>query len=220
MMQSDSLGLLAVKGVQLKVLSQVFPVLRHDVLGPLSSASLAAAMLRQAPEGATADAIQQRCERLASDLSGMLEESVGVVRELEGWLSDNGATAPGGDLLQECRKLMFSHLLLSRHGIRWPDDVAPAELPRFSARYLVLAWLLCLLPMLPADAQLELDTSEPGVWRARLPEGIAAAAAQPAAFDPLEVELLATTAGWRLERQERCWSLHLPAHAPVGRRPA
>jgi len=53
MIHSNTLGLLAVKGVQLKVLSQIFPVLRHEVLGPLSSASLAAAMLRQAPEGAT-----------------------------------------------------------------------------------------------------------------------------------------------------------------------
>ncbi|SEJ22963.1 MULTISPECIES: hypothetical protein [unclassified Achromobacter] len=209
MTQSDTLGLLAVKGVQLKVFCQIFPVLRHEVLGPLSSASLAAAMLRQAPEGASNEAVQQRCERLAGDLAEMLEESVGVVRELEGWLSDAGATTPCGDLLQECRKLMFSHLLLSRHGIRWPEQVVHADVPVFSTRYLVLAWLLCLLPMVPADAHLELDASEPGVWRARLPEG--GGAEQPMAFNPQEVELLATAAGWRLERQDRCWSLHLPA---------
>ncbi|WP_313620859.1 hypothetical protein [Achromobacter sp.] len=214
MMQTDTLELLAVKGVQLKVLSQIFPVLRHEVLGPLSSASLATAMLRHAPEGASDDALQQRCERLAGDLAGMLEESVGVVRELDGWLNDSGDMAPGGDLLQECRKLMFSHLLLSRHGIQWPVDVAHVELSRFTARYLVVAWLLCLLPMLPSEGQLELQMSEPGVWRARLPDGAPAASTQRPAFEPQEVELLATAAGWRLERQDRCWSLHLPTNTP------
>ncbi|MBV7500269.1 MULTISPECIES: hypothetical protein [Achromobacter] len=210
MMQSDTLGLLAAKGVQLKVLSQIFPVLRHEVLGPLSSASLAAAMLRQAPEGTTGEAVQQRCERLAGDLSDMLDESVGVVRELDGWLSDGGAMTSSGDLLHDCRKLMFSHLLLASHGIRWPEQVAHADVPLFSTRYLVLAWLLCLLPLVPADAQLEVDASEPGVWRARVPEG-APASDKPPAFDPQEIELLASASGWRLERQDRCWSLHLPA---------
>ena len=212
MMQSDTLGPLAVKGVQLKVLSQIFPVLRHEVLGPLSSASLAAAMLRQAPEGASDEAVHQRCERLAGDLADMLEESVGVVRELDGWLSDSGASVASGDLLRDCRKLMFSHLLLSRHGIRWPEQVAHAEVPLFSTRYLVLAWLLCLLPLVPADAQLELDASEPGVWRARVPEG-EPLSDKPPAFDPQEIELLATAAGWRLERQDRRWSLHLPVQS-------
>jgi hypothetical protein len=209
MMQSDTLGPLAVKGVQFKVLSQIFPVLRHEVLGPLSSASLAAAMLRQAPEGASDEAVHQRCERLGGDLSDMLEESVGVVRVLDGWLIDSGARVSGGDLLRDCRKLMFSHLLLSRHGIRWPEQVAPADVPLFTTRYLVLAWLLCLLPLVPADAHLELDASEAGVWRARVPEGEPISDG-PAVFESQEIELLAQAAGWRLERQDRCWSLYLP----------
>jgi hypothetical protein len=206
----DSLSALAAKGVQFKVLSQIFPVLRHEVLGPLSNASLAAAMLRQTPDGATDDALQQRCQRLAGDLTGMLEDSVGIVRDLDQWLTDSGDTAFADDLLQECRKLMFSHLLLSRHSIRWPEYIAPVQLPRFSSRYLVLAWLLCLLPELPADAELVLDTSAPGVWRARFPAGPASDAAQAPAFKPQEVELLAAVSGWRLERQDQCWSLHLP----------
>ncbi|MNC68774.1 hypothetical protein D3C75_1194080 [compost metagenome] len=106
---------------------------------------------------------------------------------------------------------MFSQLLLSRRTIRWPEHVAPAELPRFSSRYLALAWLLSLVSLLAADAELELDASEPGVWRARLPQDTANAAAQPPAIDPGEVELLAADAGWRLERQARCWALYLPA---------
>lgn len=212
----DTLGALAARGVQFKVLGQIFPVLRHDILGPLSNASLAAAMLRQAPEGAAADTVQQRCQRLAGDLSGLLEDGVDIVRELDQWLTDSGAMASADDLLQECRKLMFSHLLLARHNIRWPEYIAPVQLPRFSSRYLVLAWLLCLLPELAPDAELVLDTSEPGVWRARFPEGTASAAQAPA-FKPQEVELLAAASGWRLERQDGCWSLHLPdAPAPSG----
>ncbi|MFD4841651.1 hypothetical protein ACFWP0_29415 [Achromobacter sp. NPDC058515] len=215
----DPFSALAARGVQFKVLAQIFPVLRHEVVGPLSNASLAAAMLRQTPDGANAEALQQRCQRLAGDLTGMLEESVGIVRELDQWLTDSGAIAFADDLFHECRKLLFSHLLLSRHSVRWPKDIAPAELPQFSSRYLVLTWLLCLLPLLPTDAELVLDTSEPGVWRARFPEGPAPAAAQPPAFDPREVELLAAAAGWRLERQAGCWSLHLPATSPTSELP-
>ena len=88
---SPSLLALAAHGVRLKVLAQIFPVLRHDVVGPLSNASLAAAMLRQSPEGADANALQQRCQRLAGDLTGMLDDGVAVVRELDQWLADNGA---------------------------------------------------------------------------------------------------------------------------------
>ena len=216
MMFPDLPNTLAVKGVQFKILGQVFPVLRHDVLGPLSNASLAAAMLRQAPEGAPADALQQRCQRLSDDVSAMLEEGVGAVRGLEQWLSDDGAVAAAADLLQECRKLVFSQLLLSRRTIRWPEQIAPAELPRFSSRYLALAWLLSLISELAADAELELDASEPGVWRARLPQYAADSAAQPPVITPREVELLAAAAGWRMERQDRCWSLYLPTHLTTG----
>lgn len=207
---SDPYTALAVRGVQFKVLSQVFPVLRHDVLGPLSNALLAVAMLRQAPDGASAEASQQRCQRLAGDLTGMLEEGVDTVRELERWLTDSGAVADADDLLRECRKLLFSHLLLSRRSIRWPEHTAVAALPQFSSRYLVLAWLLCLLPLLPADGELVLDTSDPAVWRARLPRDHVAEATPPAAFDAHEVDLLAAAAGWRTQRQADSWSLHLP----------
>ncbi|WMD20654.1 hypothetical protein RAS12_29365 [Achromobacter seleniivolatilans] len=205
---------LAARGVQFKVLSQIFPVLRHEVVGPLSNATLAAAMLRQSPDGANAEALQQRCHRLAGDLTGMLDDSVNVVRELDQWLADNGAITSTEDLLRDCRKLMFSHLLLSRHSIIWPEDVAAVQLPQFSSRYLLLAWLLCLLRELPADAGLTLDFSQAGVWRARFPEGQAASAGagQADVFDLQEVELLAAASGWRLERQAQCWSLHAPAH--------
>ncbi|WP_231689520.1 hypothetical protein [Achromobacter piechaudii] len=233
---------LAAQGVRFKVLAQVFPVLRHEVVGPLSNATLATAMLRHSPEGANADALQQRCQRLAGDLTGMLEDSVTIVRELDQWLLDNGALTSTEALLNECRKLMFSHLLLSRHSVTWPQEVAQFELPQFTSRYLLLAWLLGLLSVLPSDAALTLDCSSAEVWHAHFPAvsssdtadaGMSAAgspaagspaAGSPAAgspatsasitFAPEEVELLAAASGWRLERAAQCWSLHLPA-APL-----
>lgn len=209
------LNALAAQGVRFKVLAQVFPVLRHEVVGPLSNATLAAAMLRQTPDGADADALQQRCQRLAGDLTGMLEDSVTIVRELDQWLLDSDATISTEALLRECRKLMFSHLLLSRHNITWPEAVADIQVPQFTSRYLLLAWLLSLLSVLPPDATLTLDCSQPDAWHVHFPESLASAVTPEApAFAPEEVELLAAVSGWRLERQAQCWSLYLPVAAP------
>jgi len=136
------------------------------------------------------------------------------------WGLPGGALEPGETiheaLLRECRKLMFSHLLLSRHSVIWPEDVADIQVPQFTSRYLLLAWLLSLLSVLPADATLTLDCSQPDAWHAHFPEDLASAAptALPA-FAPEEVELLATVSGWRLERQAQCWSLRLPAAPPA-----
>lgn len=207
---SPSLAALAAHGVRLKVLAQVFPVLRHDVVGPLSNATLATAMLRQAPPGASADALQQRCERLAGDLNGMLEDGVNIVRDLDQWLADNGALTRTPALLRQCRKLVFSQLLLSRHTIIWPEDVADIELPQFAARYLLLGWLLCLLQQLPANASLTLDMSQADAWHAHFSATPDAPPALPASltFDPQEIELLAQASGCRLERHAQSWSLH------------
>ncbi len=203
---------LAAQGVRFQVLAQIFPVLRHEALAPLSNATLATAMLRQAPEGAAADALQQRSQRLAGDLQQMLEDSVDVLRGLDQWLVDNGASLPAATLLKECRKLLFSQLMWSKRRVRWPDEPAPVDLPAFAARYLVMAWVLCLLPWLPEDTELELDASDPTVWHARLPAPAEAPVA-PALFDPRDIENLALASGWRLERQPQYWSLHLPATA-------
>ena len=167
-MQVDiSAQALAAQGVRLKVLAQIFPVLRHEAIAPLSNATLAAAMLGHAPEGADAEARQQRCERLAGDLNDMLEDSVSVIRDLDQWFSDNGATLPLATLLKECRKLLFSQLMWSKRRVRWPEDPGMLELPAFSSRYLLMAWLLCLVAWLPEDAEVELDTADPSAWHAR-----------------------------------------------------
>lgn len=208
------LQVLAAHGVRFKVLAQVFPVLRHEVVGPLSNATLAAAMLRQTPEGANASSLQQRCRRLAGDMTGMLEDSVNVVRDLDQWLTDKGALAPADTLLRECRKLMFSHLLLSRRSVTWPEEIAAVQLPQFTSRYLLLAWLLCLLPALPEEADLTLDFSQADTWHAHFSAAPDFTAGQQVTFDPQEVELLAAESGWHLERHAHCWSLRLPAPTP------
>ncbi|MNI85396.1 hypothetical protein D3C73_1423850 [compost metagenome] len=93
--------------------------------------------------------------------------------------------------------------------------MANTQVPQFTSRYLLLAWLLSLLSVLPADAALTLDCSQPNAWHAHFPKSLAStAASEQLAFAPEEVELLAAVSGWRLERQAQCWSLHLPVAAP------
>ncbi|RBL82666.1 hypothetical protein DDE05_36030 [Streptomyces cavourensis] len=200
---------LAADGVRFKVLAQIFPVLRHETLAPLSNATLAVAMLRQAPEGASADALQQRCQRLAGDLHHMLEDSVNVVRDLDQWLIDNGACLPADALLRQCRKLLFSQLMWSRRQVRWPEDAAAIELPAFASRYLVMAWLLCMLPWLPEGGELALDATDTRAWHADF-SAMPQAPTAPQLFDTHDIALLAAASGWRLERQSQRWTLHLP----------
>ena len=210
-MHTDASALaLAAQGVRFKVLAQIFPVLRHEAIAPLSNATLAAAMLRQTPEGADADAVQQRAQRLASDLNHMLEESVAVVRDLDQWLIDNGALLPAATLLRQCRKLLFSQLMWSKRRVHWPDEAAAADLPAFTSRYLLMAWVLAMLPWLPEGAELALDAADPHVWHAHFSTPPQTPDSPPL-FDAREVEQLAAASGWRLERQPQCWSLHLPA---------
>ncbi|MGE4436747.1 hypothetical protein [Achromobacter sp.] len=207
---------LVAQGVRFKVLAQIFPVLRHEAISPLSNATVAAAMLRQAPENADAEALRQRTQRLAGELQQMLEDSVAEIRGLDQWLDDNGATQPAAALLRECRKLLFSQLMWSKRGVRWPETPAPVELPAFDARYLLMACVLCLLPWLPEGAELELDAADPVAWHFRLPPAAQAPAAA-GLFTAADIEALASEAGWRLERQAHCWSLRLPA--ATGREP-
>lgn len=201
---------LSAQGVRFKVLAQIFPVLRHEAIAPLSNATLATAMLGQPPENADAEALRQRTQRLAGELQQMLEDSVTVIRGLDQWLDDNGAMMPAAALLRECRKLLFSQLKWSKRGVRWPDAPAPIELPAFTSRYLLMACVLCLLPWLPEGAELELDAADPAAWHFRLPAQTQAPAA-PGLFTPADVDALAGEAGWRLERQAHCWSLRLPS---------
>lgn len=210
-MHADACSLArAAHGVRFKVLAQIFPVLRHEAIAPLSNATLAVAMLRQTPEGADPDALLQRNQRLTNDLTHMLEESVDVLRDLDQWLNDNGALLSAATLLRQCRKLLFSQLMWSKRQVRWPEDTALIELPAFASRYLVMAWLLCMLPWLPEGGELVLDASGTDAWHADFSTPPQAPAA-PQLFDTHDLEQLAAASGWRLERQPQRWSLQLPA---------
>ncbi len=205
--EDASLRLLAAEGARFKVLGQVFPVLRHEILGPLSNGTLAAAMLRQAPEGASAEAVAQRSQRLAGELSSMLEDSVAVIRGLDQWLADQGARTTMERLLEDCRKLLCSHQLLSRQHIDWPRGAAHAELPEYASRYMALAWLLHLLQSLPEDAELELSAPAAGLLRASCRAG---GDRREPAVGREDVELLAAASGATIKRDAAGWTLRLP----------
>lgn len=195
-------------GVQFKVLAHVFPVLRHEVIRPVSNAGLAAAMLRQGTHS-----IDNRQEGLINELESMLLESTTEVRRLGDWLEDTGATLPLDHLLELCRKLLFSHLLHTARQIDLPDFCPPVELPEFGSRYVLLAWLLSLLEHLPHDSMLEVELIDDRVLLSRpgTNRGFAEPPATPGHISTDELRLLAEHHGWQCTFDADAWKLKLPS---------
>jgi len=201
-------------GVQFKVLGQVFPVLRHEVIRPISNAALAAAMLRQAPEHAGADATARQ-DDLAADLESMLAESTAEIRRLTDWLEDSGETVTLPDLLEQCRKLVFTQMLRSGKQIRLPEHCPAVVLPAFSGRYVVLAWLLCLLDTLPEGAELRVEARDAQVLQAHR---TVVRPDTPAHGYVSVDEFLSLSAGhgWIAECDSAVWTLQFPAEETDG----
>ncbi|ARP94814.1 hypothetical protein [Bordetella genomosp. 13] len=203
-----------VAGLQFRVLALIFPVLRHEVIRPISNASLAAAMLHHAPERpATEVDGDHRQDDLITDLEGMLAESTSEVRRLSDWLEDTGGTMLLSDVLAQCRKLVFTQLLRSGKQIHLPERCPKAVLPEFSARYVLLAWLLCLLDGMPDGAELRIDAvgehelrAYPGAVQ---PAGAAGGPSSGITAD--ECIALAQVHGWRARRDDAAWILQLPS---------
>lgn len=204
--QSISEGLAA--GVQFKVLAHVFPVLRHEVIRPVSNAGLAAAMLRQG-----AHSIDNRQEGLINELESMLLESTAEVRRLGNWLEDAGATLPLEHLLELCRKLLFSHLLHTARQIDLPDACPALALPEFGSRYVLLAWLLCLLKHLPHDSMLHVELVDDQVLQSKpaTSRGFTEPPATPGYISMDELRLLAEHHGWQCTFDTDAWKLKLPS---------
>lgn len=203
---------LLAQGVQFKVLAHVFPVLRHDAIKPISNATLAAAMLQRKPEAIQAEAAKEREKRLLSDIEAMLGEGVQAVRTLADWLADSGKRTTIGELLQECRKLLFTQMVVSGKKIVLPDTLERVDLPLHTSRYVVLAWLLHVLEGLPPASELRIEAPAPDQLRARLPgectpveryEGPAPICRQDACD-------LAAAHGWSAHCAEGVWTLTLP----------
>jgi len=197
-------------GVQFKVLGQVFPVLRHEVIRPISNASLAAAMLRHTPERPAADG-EHRQDDLIGDLEGMLTESTAEVRRLGDWLEDAGGTLTLADLLELSRKLVFTQLLRSGKQIHLPERCSPSVLPEFSSRYVVLAWLLCLLDAMPDGGELRIEALGDGELRGH-PNAMRTDDPPAAGISTHECAALASRYGWQADCAGPVWSLRLPAH--------
>ena len=200
-------------GAQFKVLAQVFPVLRHEMLGPVSNAALAVAMLRQPFDRIGAVDAQQRHNELLASLDHMLEDSATELRTLGRWFEDTGRMVALGAQLELCRRLLFTQLLRSGKQIALPEpDTLPhVMLPEYAARYVLLAWLLCLLDTLPDGGQLRLDIRQDEL-RYILPDSLLSTATQPAGprVSLAECQALAQQHGWQAQRDANGWTLRLP----------
>ncbi|HEY0296525.1 MAG TPA: hypothetical protein VGC69_14450 [Bordetella sp.] len=195
-------------GVQFKVLAHVFPVLRHEVIAPVSNAGLAVAMLRHGMHGT--DSHQ---EGLINELESMLLESTAEVRRLGDWLEGTGATLPLDHLLELCRKLLFGHLLRAARQIDLPESCPVLDLPEFGSRYVLLAWFLSLLDHLPHDdvLHIEMGGERHLVARPSTPRGFAVPPATPGRIAMDEVQCLAEHHGWQCRFDDQSWSLKLPS---------
>lgn len=200
-------------GVQFRVLALIFPVLRHEVMRPISNASLAAAMLRHVPEQpANGTDVQHRQDDLIGDLEGMLAESTADIRRLSDWLEDAGGTMLLSDLLALSKKLVFTQLLRSGKQIHLPEQCPTAVLPEFAARYVLLAWLLTMLDALPDGSALHIETVGTTELRAYARGGDAgtSTASARSGITADECIALAGLYGWQAERGDTAWILRLP----------
>lgn len=189
------------EGVRFKILAQVFSVLRHDVIGPFSNATLALSMAKQSAEGAGQ-------QRLLTDIEELLEEGIGSLRSLDDWLSDHQRMVEPLALLKACRKLVFSRLFRSGKQIVLPVELDGAALPEFSARYVVVAWLLCLIDTLADGESLQIMADGQGGFSAR--NGSVQANLAEVAIQPAEMQRLAEASGWLAAQQADVWTLRMP----------
>jgi hypothetical protein len=205
-------GILLVQGVQFKVLAHVFPVLRHDATKPISNATMAAAMLQRKPHSLVGEAAEARDKCLLADMEAMLDEGVQAVRLLADWLYDSGKHTTIANLLVECRKLLFTQLVTSGKQIVLPESLEHVELPLYTSRYILLAWLLHGLEGMPAASTLRIEASAAGQLRTKLP-------IESAAFERYEAPLpiyrqdacdLAAAHGWSAHCTDGMWTLTLP----------
>ncbi|MFJ1302267.1 hypothetical protein ACILG0_20070 [Pseudomonadota bacterium AL_CKDN230030165-1A_HGKHYDSX7] len=206
---------LQAQGVRFKVLAHVFSVLRHDVIGPISNAALAAAMLHQVPEDATNVVAQARHERLVGDMESLLDEGVASLRGLDDWLIDRQRTVASGKLLAECRRLVFTRLMATGKQIHLPEADDGPGLSEFSARYVMIAWLLALVDTLPEGQAVTIESVAPGFWTAQ--PGRAEPPhpwdGQPDPVRANEMQWLANAGGWIAECGDTLWTLRCPPRA-------
>ena len=213
-MPSPSLPSLApLPAVQFKVLEHVFPVLRHDAVKPISNAKLAVAMLNRslaAPENAA----PERGQQLVDDVDHLLDDGVDAMRGLGDWFTDGGSLEDLHNLLFECRKLLFTHLLLTGKKIVLPEETDTRRIVKvFSTRYVLLAWLLFTLQSMPAGSTLRLDYDEAGRLTATVEASDATQTGTDASLSVVtedEARHIASHYGWSIEGNASGWHAAVP----------
>ncbi|MEI2416867.1 hypothetical protein V8Z80_11855 [Orrella sp. JC864] len=205
-----------VQAVQFKVLEHVFPVLRHDAVKPISNAKLAAAMLARSMAAADGAGAPDRGQQLVEDIDQLLDDGVDAMRGLGDWFADTGSLEDLHNLLFECRKLLFTHLLLTGKKIQLPEETDTRRIVKVQpSRYVLLAWLLYTLQDMQPGATLQLDYDEAGRLTATVrDDGPAPANAQAdAALSVVtaeEARQVASHYGWSIEGNQGGWHASVP----------
>lgn len=205
---TDSRLDLQAQGVRFKVLAHIFPALRHDVIGPISNAGLASAMLHQPPDGDNG----ARHERLVDEVQSLLDEGVASLRGLDDWLVDRERHGDAGVLFEDCSRIVAARLLATGKHVALPQFTIVPDLRLFSSRYIILAWLFCLLDTLADGEELQVRAPSANVWTAA-PGGQSAAPAWPGQPEPIlaeELQILAAASGWEAECAPELWTLRGP----------
>jgi len=214
----------ALAGIQFKVLAQVFPVLRHDALKPLSNAKLTIVLLEKSIAKGTI--LDPAAPPFVNDLDGMLDESVETIRLLNTWFQDEGRRADTQDILLECRKLAFSHLLLSGKKVQLQTQPHTALVSQSAARYVLMAWLIHAIQSLPERGILDIrQTSADRIEASILPAPTEHNGREPRpdTSPPLlmeEVEIVAQCYGWQVRRNDAGWTITLPAEDQASMAPS
>lgn len=198
--------------IQFKVLEHVFPVLRHDAVKPFSNAKLAVAMLARSmsAEGT----VPQRGQQLVEDVDQLLDDGVDAMRSLGDWFADGGELEDLHNLLYECRKLLFTHLLLTGKKIDLPEETDTRRIVKvFSSRYVLLAWLLFTLQAMPAGSALRLDYDEAGRLTATVQADGGTASSGDSRLSVItgqEARAIASHYGWAIEGNDTGWHAAVP----------
>jgi hypothetical protein len=214
MMPTDLPKVHAVEGIQFKVLAQVFPVLRHDALKPLSNAKLTIVLLEKSIAKGTI--LTPEAPPFVNDLDTMLDESVDAIRLLNNWFQDEGRSANILQILHECRKLAFSQLLLSGKKVQIDDFTHLRDVAHHTSRYVVMAWLIHAIQALPERGILHVTQDGPARFAASVlpPPDDDGRESRPDTTAPIslaDVETVARFHNWEVEKNLDSWLLTLPS---------
>lgn len=213
-MRAATQDLRLVEGIQFRILAHVFPVLRHDALKPLSNAKLTIVLLEKAiSKGTIADTDPPP---FVGDLDNMLDDSVAAIRLLNNWFQDDSPATDVHGIVQECRRLAFSQLLLSGKKVQIDDFPHPAPVAHRPSRYVLMAWMILAIYGLPERGILQIkQEGSHGLAAQALPAPPDATTRtlQPESAPPISLEdaqKIATFYGWELNKQDGGWLLNLP----------